>query len=131
MVGRFVGSALLARFEGAVLMRLFAAINVGLALIACLPTGGLGVAALVMASFFMSIMYPTIFVLSIRGLGPLTKPGASMIVMAIIGGAVLTMAMGLLSDVAGTIHMAMLVPALCFVVVALYAHAQRGEGSGA
>lgn len=131
MIGRFVGAALLARFEGAVLMRLFAWINVGLALIACLPTGGLGVAALVTASFFMSIMYPTIFVLSLRGLGPLTKPGASMIVMAIIGGAVLTMAMGLLSDLAGTIRMAMLVPALCFVVIALYAHAQRGEGRAA
>ncbi len=82
-----------------------------------------GLAALVATSFFMSVMYPTIFALSLRDLGTLTKAGASMIVMAIIGGAVLTMAMGLLSDIAGTIRAAMLVPALCFVVVALFARA--------
>jgi FHS family L-fucose permease-like MFS transporter len=122
MVGRFAGAALLARFSGARLMMLFAGINIALALIAV--TGGMvGLAALVATSFFMSIMYPTIFALSLRDLGPLTKAGASMIVMAIIGGAVLTMAMGLLSDLAGTIRAAMLVPALCFAVVALYARA--------
>jgi FHS family L-fucose permease-like MFS transporter len=73
-------------------------------------------------------MYPTIFVLSLDGLGPLTKPGASMIVMAIIGGAVLTALMGLISDMAGTINAAMVVPALCFLVVAAYAHRMRGKG---
>ncbi len=126
MAGRFVGTALLTRFNGAKLMRLFAIINLILALIACAPTGVVGVAALVAASFFMSIMYPTIFVLSIDGLGPLTKAGSSMIVMAIVGGAILTMAMGLLSDLAGTINAAMAVPALGFLVVALFAHARRG-----
>ena len=126
MVGRFVGAALLARFNGARLMTLFAGINIALALIAV--TGGMaGLAALVATSFFMSIMYPTIFALSLRDLGPLTKAGASMIVMAIIGGAVLTMAMGLLSDLAGTIRVAMLVPALCFAIVALYARNAHQE----
>lgn len=126
MVGRFIGAALLSRFDGARLMALFAAINIALSLVAV--AGGLvGLAALVATSFFMSTLYPTIFVLSLRGLGPLTKAGASMIVMAIIGGAVLTMAMGLLSDLAGTIRAAMVVPALCFAVVAIYARAARRE----
>lgn len=128
MVGRFIGAALLARFDGARLMALFAGINVALSLVA-VAGGVAGLAAMVATSFFMSIMYPTIFVLSLRGLGPLTKAGASMIVMAIIGGAVLTMAMGLLSDLTGTIRAAMLVPALCFAVVALYARAARREGA--
>nr|WP_230461479.1 L-fucose:H+ symporter permease [Sphingobium sp. CAP-1] len=126
MIGRFAGAALLARVDGARLMALFATINVALSLVAV--TGGLvGLAALVATSFFMSILYPTIFVLSLRGLGPLTKAGASMIVMAIIGGAVLTMAMGLVSDLTGTIRAAMLVPALCFAIVALYARSALRE----
>ena len=83
--------------------------------------GAIGVGALVLSSAFMSIMYPTIFVLTLRGLGPLTKPGASLIVMAIVGGAVLTALMGLLSDMAGTIRAAMLVPAACFLIVAGFA----------
>ncbi|MCI4591864.1 L-fucose:H+ symporter permease [Sphingobium sp. BYY-5] len=128
MLGRFIGTALLARFDGARLMVLFAGVNIALSLLAAMAGGVIGLAALVITSFFMSIMYPTIFILSLRGLGPLTKAGASMIVMAIIGGAVLTMAMGLLSDLAGTIRAAMLVPALCFAVVALYARAACRAG---
>jgi FHS family L-fucose permease-like MFS transporter len=89
--------------------------------------GWVGVGALMLSSFFMSVMYPTIFVLSLRGLGPLTKPGASLIVMAIIGGAVLTAAMGLVSDRTGTIRMAMLVPALCFGVIALFSWLHIGK----
>jgi FHS family L-fucose permease-like MFS transporter len=131
MVGRFVGAALLTRFDGARLMALFATVNIALTLLATLSGGMVGITALVAASFFMSIMYPTIFVLSLRNLGPLTKAGASMIVMAIIGGAVLTVAMGLLSDLSGTIRMAMLVPAACFAVVAAYAYAQRKESIAA
>ncbi|MEC3909288.1 L-fucose:H+ symporter permease [Sphingobium sp. CR2-8] len=122
MIGRFAGAALLARFDGARLMALFAGFNIALSLVA-VAGGVAGLAALVATSFFMSIMYPTIFALSLRDLGPLTKAGASMIVMAIIGGAILTMAMGLLSDLVGTIRAAMLVPAFCFIVVALYARA--------
>lgn len=128
MVGRFAGTALLARFDGARLMALFAGINIALSLLA-IGGGMMGLVALVATSFFMSIMYPTIFVLSLRDLGPLTKAGASMIVMAIIGGAILTMAMGLLSDLAGTIRAAMLVPALCFGVVALFARAAQRTGA--
>ena len=127
MAGRFVGAALLSRIDGARLMTIFGAINVGLTVVAAVIGGGVGVAALVASSFFMSIMYPTIFVLSLRGLGPLTKPGASIIVMAIIGGAVLTAVMGFVSDRTGAIALAMLVPAACFVVVTLFARSRQGE----
>jgi FHS family L-fucose permease-like MFS transporter len=68
----------------------------------------------------MSIMFPTIFVLTLRGLGPLTKSGAAMIVMAIIGGAAFTAIMGVISDKTHSIAIAMLVPAACFAVVALF-----------
>jgi FHS family L-fucose permease-like MFS transporter len=131
MAGRFVGSALLARISGARLMLAFALIDALLCVIATASGGWIGVAALLLSSFFMSIMYPTIFVLALRDLGPLTKPGASLIVMAIIGGAVLTAAMGLVSDKTGTIRAAMLVPALCFGVIALFARLHVGEASEA
>jgi FHS family L-fucose permease-like MFS transporter len=68
----------------------------------------------------MSIMFPTIFALSIKDLGPLTKLGSSLVVMAIIGGAVLTALMGWISDHA-SISTAMAVPAACFMVVAVFA----------
>ncbi|USI75062.1 L-fucose:H+ symporter permease [Sphingomonas morindae] len=126
MAGRFLGAALMARLSAARLMLAFALIDAGLCLVATLAGGGLGVAALVASSAFMSIMYPAIFVLTLRGLGPLTKPAASPIVMAIIGGAVLTALMGLISDRSGAIRWAMLVPAFCFLVVAAFArHADR------
>jgi len=121
MLGRFAGSALMARVSGARLMFVFGIADMLLCLLAVFVGGWTGVAALIASSAFMSIMYPTIFVLALRGLGPLTKPGASLIVMAIIGGAVLTALMGLISDHSGTIRAAMLVPAGCFLVVALFA----------
>ena len=87
--------------------------------------GAVGLAALTLSSFFMSIMFPTIFAASIRGLGDLTKLGSSLVVMAIIGGAVFTAAMGLVSDATGHIRFAMLVPLACFVAVAAFAMVMR------
>ena len=127
MVGRFVGSALLTRISGARLMLGFAVLDALLCLLATMVGGPVGVVALVATSFFMSIMYPTIFVLALRDLGPLTKPGASLVVMAIIGGAVITALMGVASDQAGTIRAAMAVPALCFVVIALFSRNHLGD----
>ena len=90
-------------------------------MVAATAPGYAAIGALILTSFFMSIMFPTIFVLTLRDLGPLTKSGSAMIVMAIIGGAILTALMGLISDAAHSIAMAMVVPAGCFAVVALFA----------
>ena len=121
MGGRFVGTALMGRVAPLTLLAAFGATNAVLMLIAVAIGGTPGVAALTLSSFFMSIMFPTIFAASLRGLGPLTKLGSSLIVMAIIGGAVLTAAMGLISDQSGAIRMAMVVPGACFAVVAAFA----------
>lgn len=120
MVGRFVGTALMWRYSAAKLMALFAAANTLLMLVAMFSGGHTGLLAMAASSFFMSIMFPTIFVLGIRGLNDLTKSGASLMVMAIIGGAVLTALMGHVSDLS-SINIAMGVPAFCFVVVGLFA----------
>jgi len=127
MAGRFVGTALMGRVAPLTLLAAFGATNAVLMLIAVAIGGTPGVAALTLSSFFMSIMFPTIFAASLRGLGPLAKLGSSLIVMAIIGGAVLTAVMGLISDQSGAIRMAMLVPGACFLAVAAFAYRGRSR----
>ncbi|BCI72723.1 L-fucose:H+ symporter permease [Sphingomonas paucimobilis] len=118
--GRFLGSALMTRLAPVRLLLIFASVSIALVAVAALAGGWLGLIALVAASFFMSIQFPTIFALGIEGLGPLRRAGASLIVMAIIGGAGLTALMGLVSDMAGITN-AMLVPVISFAVVAGFA----------
>jgi FHS family L-fucose permease-like MFS transporter len=119
LVGRFLGTALMGRIAPARLLTLFALCDLALCLAASLLGGTAGLYALVAASLFMSIMFPTIFALSLEGLGPLTKPGSSLLVMAIVGGALVTALMGFVSD-SSSIALAMLVPAACFAIVAAF-----------
>jgi MFS transporter, FHS family, L-fucose permease len=126
-IGRFAGTALMARMAPVRLLALFAGVALILSAVAGVVGGSVGLYALVAASFFMSIQFPTIFAVGIDGLGPLRHAGASLIVMAIIGGAALTALMGWVSDMAGITH-AMLVPALSFGVVLAFAlMATRGR----
>lgn len=120
MIGRFVATALMVRFRAAWLMWIYALANVALCAFAILVPSHSGLLALAATSFFMSLMFPTIFALSIKNLGSLAKAGSSLVIMAIIGGAVLTAVMGLVSDMS-SIHLAVVVPLVCFVVIALYA----------
>ncbi|WP_454832406.1 L-fucose:H+ symporter permease [Pseudoxanthomonas wuyuanensis] len=123
MVGRFVGTALLRYLPPARLLGIFALINLALCSVAVASPHVIGAYALVASSFFMSVMFPTIFALGLEGLGDdERKLGSSLIVMAIIGGAILTALMGAVSDQAG-IHWAMAVPALCFAVILWFAFA--------
>jgi len=125
MIGRFAGTALMSWFNPLRLLALYGVVNIVLCAIAVAVGGTIGTAALLIASFFMSIMFPTIFAASIRGLGDLTKLGSSLIVIAIIGGAVFTNLMGLVSDKTGHIRFAMVVPLVCFVVIAVFASRSR------
>jgi MFS transporter, FHS family, L-fucose permease len=83
--------------------------------------GWVGLWAVFLTSFFMSLMFPTIFALAIKELGSNTKMGGSMVVMAIIGGAVFTPMMGLVFDRTRSMALAMLVPLVCYVFIAYYA----------
>ncbi len=120
MAGRFAGTALMARVSPRHLAAVFAGINIGLTLVAACVGGKAGLLALAATSFFMSIMFPTIFALALEGLGPLVKSASSLLVMAIIGGAVLTAVMGRVSDLSSINH-AILVPSFGFLVVGLFA----------
>ena len=96
--------------------------GVALALTATVMLGGgyVGVIALVGISGCMSMMFPTIFGLAVRGLGEDAKIGGSGLIMAIVGGAALPAVQGLISDATGSIHLAYGVPFICFVVTAAY-----------
>lgn len=126
MVGRFIGAALMGRIPPLPLLAAFAAAAAACCGFAGLFGGLAGVLALVASSFFMSIMYPTIFAETVDGLGTRTKAGSALLVMAIIGGAIFPAVMGLVSDARGLIVPAMLVPAACFLVVLLFGLTARG-----
>ncbi|WP_443751227.1 L-fucose:H+ symporter permease [Asticcacaulis solisilvae] len=118
-IGRVVGTALLRFLPASRVLGVFALINIALTAVAATMGGQNGLYCMVAASFFMSIMFPTIFATSVRGLGPLTKTGSSFLVMSIVGGFVLTNAMGWIADLE-SIRTAIFVPVVCFVVIALY-----------
>lgn len=124
MVGRFVGTGLMTKFAPEVLLAVYAAAAVALTAVASLLGGWAGILCLAATSFFMSIMFPTIFAGAIRELGPLTKQGSSLLVMAIVGGAAAPPMMGYISGISSMRH-AMLVPSLCFAVIFLFALANR------
>jgi len=119
-VGRFSSAALMKYIRPDRLMGIYSLLNCGLVAVGILYPGWVGLWAIFLTSFFMSVMYPTIFVLGIDGLGANTKIAGSLIVMSIVGGAVLTPAMGLVSQWAGHIARAYSVPLLCYVYVAFY-----------
>ncbi len=120
-VGRFGSSFLMKRIRPSSLMRLFAIANIVLVAISIFFPGWLGLWAILLTSFFMSIMFPTIFALGLRDLGPNTKSGASLLVMAIIGGAVFTPLIGLVFQATHSMATSMVVPLLCYVCVGFYA----------
>jgi FHS family L-fucose permease-like MFS transporter len=116
MAGRFIGSALMKKIAAPRLLSLFAGASLVCATVALLATGVIPVWAVVVIGFFHSIMFPTIFALSIKNLGALTKRGSSLLVMAIVGGAFFPAIMGRISD-AASIQKAFLVPLLCYVFI--------------
>jgi MFS transporter, FHS family, L-fucose permease len=125
MIGRFAGTALMRYLPPARLLAIFASVAMVLAIVALMMPGRVGTDALVATAFFMSIMFPTIFALGLRGLDDADrKIASSFLVMAIIGGATLTVVMGAISDAAG-INRAMIVPILCFAVVLGFARYTR------
>jgi len=123
-IGRVIGTMLISKLPASKVLGAFALCNIALTCYAASVGGYSGLYALVAASFFMSIMFPTIFAVALDGLGPLAKTGSSLLVMSIIGGAVITAIMGKISDLSH-IRSAIFMPVLCFVVIAVYGWSSR------
>jgi FHS family L-fucose permease-like MFS transporter len=119
LIGRFSAAYIMRYVKPNKLMGIFAIINIGLVAICIAFPGWIGLWSVFLTSFFMSLMFPTIFALGVKGLGPNTKIGGSMIIMAIIGGAVFTPIMGLIAK--KSMALAMVVPLCCYVFISFYA----------
>jgi FHS family L-fucose permease-like MFS transporter len=117
-VGRLCGSAVISQFKPERVLTVYAAVNVVLVAVA-MGGGKAGLYAMFGTFFFMSVMFPTIFALGIRGLGDYTKLGSSLIVMSIVGGAIAAPFMGHIADM-HSMRTGFVVPLICFAFIALY-----------
>ena len=120
LAGRFSSALVMKYVRPNILMGVYAVVNIVLVSVAVFHPGWIGLWAIFFTSFFMSLMFPTIFALGIKNLGPSTKIGGSVIIMSIIGGAVLPMLMGLITVHFHSMAVAYLVPLVAFVVIAAY-----------
>jgi len=119
MVGRFAGAWIMRRFAPEKVLAVFAAGALFSALVATFAQGPAAMYGLIAVGLFHSIMFPTIFALAIRGLGPLTEEGSGLLIMSIAGGA-LVFIQGNIADRFG-IQMAFAVTALCELYVLFFA----------
>ncbi|NVO19360.1 MAG: L-fucose:H+ symporter permease [Bacteroidetes bacterium] len=121
MLGRFSATFLMRFIKPSKLMGIYSLTNILLVGLAILLPGWIGVWSIFLTSFFMSLMFPTIFALGLKGLGPYTKIGGSMIVMAIIGGAFWTPVMGLIAESMKSMAIAMMIPLCGYIYISWYA----------
>jgi len=119
-VGRFASAWLMGFISPSKLMGAYSVANIVLLGVGVFNPGWLGLWCVFLTSFFMSLMFPTIFALGLKGLGPNTKLGGSLLVMAIVGGAVLTPMMGFISVKTHSLAIAYSVPLVAYAVIALY-----------
>ncbi|PAL21736.1 sugar MFS transporter [Sphingopyxis sp. GW247-27LB] len=119
MVGRFAGAALMRKIAPEQVLALFALIAIGGTLVATLISGPAAMYGLIVAGLGISIMFPAIFALAIRGLGPLTEEGSGLLIMSIAGGAFASI-QGKIGDAYG-LHWGFVIPAVCCLYVLFYA----------
>jgi FHS family L-fucose permease-like MFS transporter len=120
-VGRFTATYVMQFVAPNLLMGIYSLVNITLVGVGILEPGWVGLWAIFLTSFFMSLMFPTIFALGLRDLGPNTKMGGSLLVMAVVGGAVFTPLMGLVAEATTSMAKAMIVPLLCYVFIGYFA----------
>ena len=134
MVGRFIGAALLVKANPGSVLGACALAALALLLATMGSHGSVAVFAIVAIGLFNSIMFPNIFTLGIAALGPLTGKGSSLLIMAIVGGAVVPLLQGVLADAIGVQH-AFVLPLVCYAYIAFYgfrgARPDAAAGAGA
>jgi len=119
MVGRFIGAAVLRKAKPGVVLGISALVSGALTCASMLTFGYTAVVTIILVGLFNSIMFPTIFTLGIAGLGPLTGRGSSLLIAAILGGAIIPAAQGLIADRIG-IHHAFILPVICYLYIVFY-----------
>lgn len=123
--GRIAASVVLGRIKPDRLLLIFALGALSAMALIILCPGKIGFGAFFACFFFESIMFPTIFALSISRLGRHTKIASSLLIMCIVGGAVAPLLMGWIADNSGAMSLSFIVPFFCFAIIALYAAVYR------
>lgn len=119
MVGRFIGAAILEKVKPSRLLAINALCAALLVLVSLLSSGIVAAGALLLVGLFNSIMFPTIFSLAIDGLGAKTPQGSGLLCMAIVGGAFMPLAQGLLAD-RSSLQLSFCIPMVCYIFVFMY-----------
>ncbi len=123
LLGRWVGTLIMAKFSPEKMLTFYALANVVLCIVIVLFGGYVGLYAMLVVSFFMSIIYPTQFSLAINGLGKQTKSGSAFLVMAIVGNACVPQFTAFIMHRNEAVyHIAYIVPLICFAVCAFYGY---------
>jgi MFS transporter, FHS family, L-fucose permease len=128
LVGRFIGSYVLRIVSPGMVLAGVSAMVIALLLISGSGSGAVAGWSLLAIGLFNSIMFPTIFTLASVGLGKRAAEGSGVICVAIVGGAIIPPLTGWVADIVGSLQIALIVPALCYLVIAafgLYAHRNR------
>jgi MFS transporter, FHS family, L-fucose permease len=126
-VGRFVSTPLMRFIRPSMMLGVYGVLNALLMLVTVTRPGIVGAWAVVASGFFLSIMFPTIFALGLKGLGRNTKIGGSLLVMAIVGGAIFPPVLGLIARQTGSLALGYVVPLAGFVGVAAFGFYQRTQ----
>jgi MFS transporter, FHS family, L-fucose permease len=119
MVGRFIGSAVLQKVKTGIVLGFAAVVAFSLVVTSILTHGHLAMAAMLAVGLCNSIMFPSIFTLGIQDLGPLTSKGSSLLIAAIVGGALIPLSQGKLADHIG-LHPSFIIPAICYIYIAAF-----------
>lgn len=118
MIGRFAGTFAMRYFAPSKLLTAFAASNILMCLLVAQGLGWISFVALIMINFFFSIMFPTIFSLGLKDLGPYTPQASPFIVMGLVGGALFPPLMGLVAN--HNIAHAYYFPIICYLIIATF-----------
>jgi FHS family L-fucose permease-like MFS transporter len=120
LAGRLLGGFILRMAKPGRVLTAFAAGAIGLILLSAVTTGSLSGWALILVGFCNSLMFPTIFGLGTEGLGEQTPQGSGILCTAIVGGAIVPVLFGMVADLGGNIRLALIVPVICYAIIALF-----------
>ncbi len=119
LVGRLLGAGIMTKVNPGKLLGIFGVVAAILITVSMFTNGNVAIATLVLCGFFNSVMFPNIFTLGIAGLGPMTSKGSGLIMTAVVGGAVVPLAIGALADKVGIQH-SFVIPLFCYLYIAFY-----------
>jgi FHS family L-fucose permease-like MFS transporter len=119
LVGRLLGAGIMTRVKAGKLLGIFGFAAAALITLSMFTSGWVAIGTLVLCGFFNSVMFPNIFTLGIAGLGPMTSKGSGLIMTAIVGGAIVPLAIGALADKVGIQH-SFVIPVICYLYIAYY-----------